>query len=230
MADYAILCGLAGEANALENDSNFDIYCSADGIAKLKTTYRQYKGLISWGTAGGLTPGFNVGDLVIADLVTTLDPSGQKVVTDADVDWTYLLLTQAELLASNRGVTCHLDATFSASIIASTPVQRAQLHAQYDGVCIDEETATVVELATSANIPFVAIRVISDDYRMTIPSFAKGLINSNGTSNLDAAVKEITSDPADISAMLKYASCYAKALESLVAFHHIGWATMARIG
>lgn len=103
--------------------------------------------LIAAGFAGALRPGMAVGELLLGENFS--DPG--------------LLATARRALAGHGGE-WHVGALRTETVVAETTAAKAALHAAEPAgaLAVDMETAWVAEVATRANVPALALRVISD--------------------------------------------------------------------
>jgi nucleoside phosphorylase len=113
--------------------------------------------LICVGTAGALTAGLDIGDVVVCDTVMSDNP-GQKPIR-GDEDLTRLIS------ASCEGIGCRSVA--GKTITVSRPVfprdEREELRRSSGADCVEMETYAVGLEAAERGIPFAALRVISDN-------------------------------------------------------------------
>lgn len=111
------------------------------------------------GVAGGLSPGLEPGELVVADQV--MDENGFTVETDPE--W---LARGLAVEASRRGT------IISSTRIAVTPGEKARLlrRLEGDGVAVvDLESAAFVGEAVSRGVPCLALRAVCDTAEEELP-------------------------------------------------------------
>jgi adenosylhomocysteine nucleosidase len=111
------------------------------------------------GIAGGLSADLEVGDVVIASRVT----NGTGVVPPPDRDW----LAQAQVL---EGVTD--GSIYSHSEIAIDPVAKHRLWQQAGSRAaqvVDLESASYARVAAAKQVPYVALRAVSDSSEEALP-------------------------------------------------------------
>jgi len=110
-------------------------------------TAQQYKGVIMTGFAGGLTPGLNVGDLVMPSEVVDL-VSKQRFKPSMH----------------NRGLSG--AASVGKWLTADQPIaevhQKKQMGASFKAQSVDMETSAVAQAAREFSVPWTALRVILD--------------------------------------------------------------------
>jgi adenosylhomocysteine nucleosidase len=80
---------------------------------------------------------------------------------------------------------------------------------------VDMETHRMALVAQQAAIPFLAIRVISDDATRTIPSAALGVIGENGKPQIGRVLKGLLRHPNQIPALMALSKDMELALATL---------------
>jgi adenosylhomocysteine nucleosidase len=131
------------------------------------------RGIVFTGVAGGLAPGVNVGDIVVADdfLQHDLDASpifpkyevplyGQSRFR-TDISWSDQLAAAARralpAVSLHRGLIVSGD-----RFVATTPESRALQFALPDALAVEMEGAAFAQVCHDYGIPFAAVRTISD--------------------------------------------------------------------
>jgi nucleoside phosphorylase len=161
-----VVCALEVERRALAGleRPGVEIHVSgmgADAASALaeRLTVRPLRALIATGFCGALTPSLRVGDVVVAERVVH-ENTGRAFEADP------LLLAAA---GGRRGT------LVTAAAIARTPADRAALH----GLGVDLESAAIARASHDAEIPFLAMRAVTDRYRDRIPDIA-GMLDHVG--------------------------------------------------
>ena len=104
--------------------------------------------IVSVGICGGLREGLNVGDLVVPCEVVTVDRQLWKCEPIA-------LPATGRLLSVNR--------------ILSSVEEKRKLHIEHAADIVDMEAASIAALCAERNIPFAAIKAISDTASESLP-------------------------------------------------------------
>lgn len=208
-----MVCALEVERRALAGleRPGVEIHVSgmgADAASALaeRLTVRPLRGVIATGFCGALTPSLRVGDVIVGEQVIH-ENTGRAF--DADP----LLLAAAE---GRRGT------IVSAEGIARTPADRAALH----GLAVDLESAALARAAHDAEIPFLAIRAVSDRYRDHIPDIA-GMLDHVGRPNRRRLALFVVRHPRDLPRLGRLAHGANRAGHALAG--HVG-ALLTRIG
>lgn len=138
--------------------------------------------MLAVGFCGALHPHLHVGDLVAPDEVVDRR-TGERFIPDP-----WLL----ERLPGRRG------ALTTAERLARTPRQRAAL----DGVAVDMESAAVARVARRAQIPFAALRAVTDERRHRLPDL-DACTDARGRLAPMACIAHLARNPADIPSLVR---------------------------
>jgi nucleoside phosphorylase len=208
-----VVCALEVERRALAGleRPGVEIHVSgmgADAATALaeRLTVRPLRALIATGFCGALTPSLRVGELVVADRVVH-ENTGRAF--DADD----LLLAAA---TGRRGT------LVSAEALARTPADRAALH----GLAVDLESAALARASHEAEIPFLAIRAVSDRYRDRIPDIA-GMLDHVGRPDRRRLALFLARHPRELPRLVRLARGTRTAGRALT--EHVQ-ALLARLG
>lgn len=118
------------------------------------------------GAAGALDPKLQTGDLVIADWVMDAKDSNSK--SECDSNWN----TEAKHKAEQGDFCITNGGVISVDTPVFTPEEKSVLRKTSGGSAVDMESATVRRLARG--MPFLSVRVITDDAQTTLPNFHEG--------------------------------------------------------
>jgi uridine phosphorylase len=110
-----------------------------------------------------------VGDIVIAEWVVSAgDPASRKSCDPGMAD-------RAKRLAGERGFGTFAGGLAGAAQPATTPGEKARLWTATGALAVDLESAAAAAAAEAAGgVPFLAVRVITDDSRTALPDFRSG--------------------------------------------------------
>ncbi len=185
----AIVCALEIERRALTGleRPGVEIHVSgmgADAATALgeRLTERPLRAMIATGFCGGLVPHLVAGDVVVAERVVH-ENTGDAFPADA------LMLAAAE---GRRGT------LVSASEMARTPADRAALH----GLAVDLESAALARAARDAEVPFIAIRAVTDRFRDRIPDIV-GMLDHVGRPDRGALMAFALRHPREIPRLIR---------------------------
>ncbi|MFL6674015.1 MAG: phosphorylase [Massilia sp.] len=188
------VCGMAFEA-AIAAGPRVVVLCGP-GAARLEQLLGQEagrcRGIISFGTAGGLDPALAPGACVIADAVAT--PAARYPV---DALW----------LAALRACLPHAVCGTIAGV--DDPVCDAAAKAilwQGSGACaVDMESHRAALAAQQLGVPFAACRVVLDPAHRGLPSGASAGLRGDGTVALLPVARALAADPWQLPALIQLA-------------------------
>lgn len=204
-----VVCGLQSEARTLASlpAERFCVRVSGASAQRAQEQARALaregaQALLSFGLAGGLSPGLRPGDLLVNTSV--LLPNGAELRADA-----------ALLQALSQHITpAQLARAAGVDAAILSPAGKARL-ASSGAVCVDMETHGVALAARDANLPWAAVRAIADDSAMALPQWAMGLVRADGSVDDFKAALALLRAPWDLPLALRLAGANAKALAAL---------------
>jgi hopanoid-associated phosphorylase len=205
-----IVTGLVQEARIAAGPGMAVICSSSDPnqLRALLTTLdpTSIRGVISFGVAGGLDPSLKPGDVVVATEVMA-----------GDARWLAgLSLTEdqiASIALGRRRVVRGLLAGVEEVVAASTC--KAALHSETGAAAVDMESHIAAAYASEADIPFAALRVISDPAHRALPVVARKAIKPNGDLDLLRIMGSVVRNPRTLRALVSTGIDFNRALRSL---------------
>ncbi len=160
---------------------------------------------VSWGTAAGLSPQAQAGDLVLPDYVVA---NGQKYGTCNSFN---------EKLISHLPdtVNLHRQAIAETNKVLASVADKKQLFSTSDCLAADMESGTLAALATENELPFTAIRSISDSAESPLP---KALLASfdQGAFQLRTFLTKAFLSPGEWWGITKMARDFKKARKTMI--------------
>lgn len=112
--------------------------------------FYQSKWVISAGFAGGLDEKLRRGHIVMADDV--MNAAGDRIPIDLQLD--------RESIAATKGL--HVGRLVTIDSILRDPAERRRLAEKHGAIACDMETYAVAAACHEQNVPFLAIRIVSD--------------------------------------------------------------------
>src|SRR4051794_9980331 len=165
-----------------------------------------FRGVISFGVAGGLDPSLKSGDVVVA-----------TEVLSGDTRFLAGLALNEEMIASaalRRRCVVRGGLAGVERVMAATAC-KAALHSETGGAAVDMESHIAAAYAAKAGIPFAALRVISDPASRALPALAQSAIKPNGDIDLRTIVRGVVRDPRSLRALVWTGIDFNRALRSL---------------
>lgn len=193
------VCGLAFEA-AIADGPGVVTLCGVGSErlgARLEGLLAQgmwkCRGIISFGTAGGLDPALQPGACVIANEIVT--PDGCFPV---DADWRQAL--RARLPDATPGVLAGVNQPLS------EVGDKVRLW-QSSGACaVDMESHRAALIAQRHGLPFAACRVVVDPAHRSLPSSATVGLRDDGTTAIMPILRALAAHPGQLPALIQLAS------------------------
>ncbi len=149
--------------------------------------------IVSVGICGGLRDGLNVGDLVVPSEVVTADRQFWKCEPIA-------LPATGRLLSVNR--------------IVSSVEEKRRLHIEHAADIVDMEAASIAAICAEHNIPFAAIKAISDTATDSLPIELEQ-IAPNGHVRIGKLLLAMAKRPSLIADLLRLQRTTSLAIGSL---------------
>ncbi len=187
--------GMAFEANiaagpgvlVLSRDSRRELTAAAKDAARLG-----YRGIISFGVAGGLASDLRPGDWVVASAIVTSDKTHAT-----DLAWSNRL--RDAIAGANYAPIIGVD------IPVAEPTTKRALHQTTGAAAVDMESHVVARIAAAHGLAFTALRVIVDPADRTIPPAALLGMGSGPRADGAAVLRELIARPAQLRRLVRVA-------------------------
>jgi adenosylhomocysteine nucleosidase len=168
-------------------DSRRELTAAAKDAARLG-----YRGIISFGVAGGLASGLRPGDWVVASEVLASD-----MKHSTDQAWSSRL--RDAIGGSNYASIIGVDTPIA------EPATKQALHRTTGAVAVDMESHVVAQVAAAHGLAFAALRVIVDPVDRTIPPAALMGMGSGPRADSAAVLRELIARPAQLPRLVRVA-------------------------
>ncbi|ADP72220.1 hopanoid-associated phosphorylase [Rhodomicrobium vannielii ATCC 17100] len=160
------------------------------------------RGLLSFGTAGGLLPALKPGDIVVATAVLTVDGA-----FETDARWTQSLLNA-------------LPHAYAMPVYGSeTPIisafEKEALASNTGAAAVDMESQVAAAVAAHYALPFAVLRVVIDPADRAVPLSAIAGVREDGTTDAVAVLRSLLRHPRDIPGIIRLAGDSQKAKQAL---------------
>jgi hopanoid-associated phosphorylase len=187
--------GLAFEAQ-IAADSHTHAICSGEGSTLARSLASAIagdcRGLISFGIAGGLSPGLRAGTCIVGSSIVA-----ETIEFSTDRHWSQALL--------RLNPDAFYGAIAGVTTIAAHPEAKRSLHMSTGALAVDNESHVVASVAEACGLPMAAVRVILDPVTRGLPAAALATVRANGTINLAALIHSIVRRPAELPMLLRTA-------------------------
>ena len=205
-----IVTGLVQEARIAAGPGMIVICSSSDPqqlralLATLDST--TFRGVISFGVAGGLDPSLKSGDVVVATEVLSGDT---RFLAGLALNEEMIARAALRRRRVVRGGLAGVE-----QVIAATAC-KAALHSETGAAAVDMESHIAAAYAAKAGLPFAALRVISDPASRALPALAKSAIKPNGDIDLRKVLRGVARNPTSLRALVSTGIDFNRALRSL---------------
>jgi hopanoid-associated phosphorylase len=188
--------GLAFEARIAAGPGVL-VACRTAGneLEKVATTAARqgYRGMISFGVAGGLASHLRAGDWVVASAIRE-----SQTVRATDAVWSRKLLGM-------------IDGAVHAPIVGvdhpvAEPAKKRELHRTTGAAAVDMESHHVARVAAEHRLAFAAVRVVVDPAHRTVPPAALLEMRSDGRANVLAMIRNVMARPSQIRPLARIAA------------------------
>jgi adenosylhomocysteine nucleosidase len=152
-----------------------------------------YRGMISFGVAGGLASHLRAGDWVVASHVRE-----SQTVRATDAVWS------RKLLGMIAGAT-HAPIVGVDSPVAE-PARKRELHRTTGAAAVDMESHVVARVAAANKLAFAAVRVVVDPAHRRVPPVALINMRPDGRANVWAMMRDLAARPWQISPLARVAA------------------------
>ena len=174
---------------------------AADRLAKEKVDC-----LLSFGCAGGLAPALKAGDLA---------QPGEALSGGASHKATACLPAAALGRLARRRIAIHQGAMATVDQAVATPLDKQALLRRTGAVCVDMESAAILEMAAKRGIPAFVLRAILDTADMTLPQAALRRADEFGQLNTPALLADLARAPGQIGPLLRLIGAWGRARKTL---------------
>jgi adenosylhomocysteine nucleosidase len=154
--------------------------------------HQGYRGVISFGVAGGLASNLRTGDWVVA-----------SAVLDSHVPHATHAAWSRSLVATIPGATYAPILGVDAPV--AEPAMKRNLHKTTGACAVDMESHVMARLAAAHGLAFAAVRVIIDPAERAIPSAALLGMRPDGGANVWAVLRDLIARPSQLSLLVRLA-------------------------
>lgn len=151
-----------------------------------------YRGMISFGVAGGLAAHLRAGDWVVASAIRE-----SQTVRATDAGWS------RKLLGAIAGA-IHAPIVGVDSPVAE-PAKKRELHKTTGAAAVDMESHLMARIAAEHKLAFAAVRVVVDPVHRTVPPAALLGMRPDGRANVFAVMRDLIARPSQLSPLARVA-------------------------
>jgi hopanoid-associated phosphorylase len=201
--------GLVQEAR-IAGGPGMTVICSSSDPRQLRSLLATldpstFRGVISFGVAGGLDPALKSGDVVVA-----------TEVMDGDTRWLAgLALNEQQIASAALGRRRVVRGGLAGVEQVIARAGNAALWSETGAAAVDMESHIAAAYAAENGLPFAALRVISDPANRALPALAMNAIKPNGDIDLRKVLRGIARNPMSLRALVSTGIDFNRALRSL---------------
>lgn len=205
-----IVTGLVQEAR-IAAGPGMAVICSSSDPRQLRALLAtldpsSFRGVISFGVAGGLDPTLKSGDVVVATEVLAGDGRWLAGLALNDELVARLALGRRRVV---RGGLAGVEQMIGAR------AGKAALWSETGAAAVDMESHIAAAYAEESGLPFAALRVISDPACRALPAIAMTAIKPNGDIDLRKVLRGVARNPMSLRALVSTGIDFNRALRSL---------------
>ncbi len=213
MKKICIIVATRKEAEIVKGVPEISFIISGVGSknAQKAVSYAVTKGvsyIISFGTAGGLSPTLKKGDVVIPEQILKYN---EEKALSVDPMWH----KQVVALLKEPPFTLSTENLLSIERVILDPVQKKRLYLETGCVSLDMESYFIAQACSEKKMHFLCIRGISDTYSMKIPDWISLCIDSSGRFLPYSFIKELIKHPFHIKEIICISDGFFKVKKSL---------------
>ena len=196
-----IACGMQSESAILNSPSNAVVVQGRNRDANLKADLQAAVdkggiiGVMSFGLSGGLADDLDAGDILVA---TGCVKDG--LFTAARKRWTDGIM--AALSAPSFGLRAKTGWFCYSNAVVATSAEKYVFQRGTRADAVDMETCIAAEVADANDLPFTAIRAISDPFDFNLPPAALAAMSADGSIDVGAVLDSIAGDDRQVSALI----------------------------
>lgn len=173
-----LVIGKAGAVDILAVSVGVGKVSAAAGTRFIMDRY-PLEALVIWGAAGALSSELRLGDLVISDELIPADVGvahsegfsttgpglceEDRLVFYPSFPVPLMLQERARAAAEAAGLSYHVGKVLTCDQIILDPGLREHLGSSFDALAVEMEGAAAAQVAAGEDLPFIAIRTISDE-------------------------------------------------------------------
>lgn len=172
----------------------------------------------SFGVAGGLDPTLKPGNLLLSVRVLMQNPAKDSLLTEQSWESSPQLLATYTVMAKNDPAI-----TFRRGIFLGTDLEARDnpetgnkgLREKTGADIIDNESHIAAGFAAEHQLPFIAVRAVSDSVNKPLPPAALIALDADGSPNGGQIIKSLLKNPLQLPALVRTAIEYQKSLDAL---------------
>jgi hopanoid-associated phosphorylase len=155
-------------------------------------TRQGYRGIVSFGVAGGLASRLRAGNWVVASAIQE-----SQTIRETDASWSSRLLDV--IPGASYGPIVGVDEPIA------EPESKRELHRKTGAMAVDMESHVVARLAAAHGLAFAAVRVVVDPVDRKIPRAAVRGMGEDGRTDVGAVLLDLIARPSQLTQLARVA-------------------------
>jgi adenosylhomocysteine nucleosidase len=205
-----IVTGLVQEAR-IAAGPGMAVICSSSDPQQLRALLTVFdpttiRGVVSFGVAGGLDPSLKSGDVVVATEVTAGDARWLAGLSLSEAQIAGIALGRRRVV---RGGLAGVEE------VVVGQACKAALRSETGAAAVDMESHIAAAYAAENDLPFTALRVISDPASRALPALARSAIKPNGDIDMRQIFRGLVRNPRAVRGLVSTGIDFSRALKSL---------------
>ena len=165
-------------------------YIAAEALGRQN---RRLSGLVSLGFCGALDTCLSTASVVVPSRVITAEDEAPFEAYDA---WQAAVLQRLSSMEPRDG------ALYTARDVVSSASDKQAIAARAQAIAVDMESAGIAHAARRLNVPFLAVRIVLDEARDTLPRATAEAVKPDGNLDLGGLMRGLARNPRDIPALM----------------------------
>ena len=159
--------------------------------------------IVSTGFCGALVPGMQIGQIVVANQITT--PAGDERIIDVG-------------MSSDEKRGLYVGRLLTVDHMVRSIAEKKSLAEQTGAIAVDMETHAVATVCRDRKTRFLAVRAVSDDMSADLPAEVQSLVGETGAVRIGAVVGALWKRPGSYKDMWRLREQAMTAGEKLANF------------
>lgn len=196
---FLVITGLAQESRIAAGPGVSHVVCSGSNTRRLRGQLsaldpRGLRAVISFGIAGGLDPELEPGDVVVATAVIAEEGTWKMPGS--------VVSAIAERVSAN-GIKVRRGPLVGVEEPVLLPETKRRMREATDAIAVDMESHVGADYAAANNLPFAAIRVVSDPAVRALPPLAKKALKPDGRVDIGAILSGLARAPQELTTLIR---------------------------
>lgn len=190
-----VVCGLRREA-AIAAGEGLVVLAGGGSSSGLSGRLAELAGsnlaaVVSFGLAGALAPELAVGDVVIGSAVVGVENLGASP-----------LPPDVRSRLAGHGASIRTGGILGVDAPVLDPGAKVALHARTGAIAVDMESHLAAAFAARHDLPFAAIRIVSDAADRALPAVTAAAMRPDGSIDVGSVLRGLARDPRQVPPLI----------------------------